>query len=435
MAPHNATRASARETAFFSRLPLGIVCVALAIFAIGILNLSSASQATRPNLWLLQLGFLGVGMVVALIVARVPCYMLEALAYPIYVGVNLLLVLVLVAGVTIKGAQRWLDFGPLHLQPSELAKISIILVSARYFGRYRAMGGYTLRLLFMPMNISRPLVLLGAVGFAWNKLAEKIGLQNDHWLRTVGVMCALLWLGGGIYLLVQRGVHHTRIIAPIDVVAIPFLLVLVEPDLGTSLIVLAIAGIQILFCGVRKGSLAIAALLGVSTIIFAWNFVLHDYQKQRVETFLNPEADVKGAGYHSTQSKIAIGSGELTGKGYGEGTQTQLSFLPENHTDFVFSVLAEEWGFVGVSLLLFLFAALIMLMVLDARQHNNRFAVLVNIGAAAMIFCHVIINIGMVTGLMPVVGVTLPFMSYGGSSLLTQIVALAFVLNTRIWRR
>ena len=428
------TMSQANESAL-ARVPWGIVLVALAIPLVGIVNLSSASQATRPNLYLLQLAYVGVGIVAAAVIARVRTYVLEGLAYPIYAIVNVLLVLVLVAGTTVKGSQRWLDLGFFNLQPSELAKLSIILVTARYFGRYRAIGGYTLRMLFMPLNVSRPLAGLAVLSVGWSKVAEKVGLEELGWLRVVLIVVALLWLGVSVLVLVQRGVHHTRLFAPVDVVLLPFLLVLVEPDLGTSLIVLAIAGVQVLFCGVRKGALLIAALLAVTTAVFAWNFVLHDYQKRRVETFLNPEADLQGAGYHATQSKIAIGSGQLTGKGLGEGTQTQLSFLPENHTDFVFSVLAEVWGFVGALILLILFASLVVLILLDARQANDRFAALVSVGAAAMIFWHVFINIGMVTGVLPVVGVTLPLMSYGGSSVLTQIIAIAFVINMRVWRR
>ena len=147
--------------------------------------------------------------------------------------------------------------------------------------------------------------------------------------------------------LAREGLHHRQLIAPMDIVLIPFALIVIEPDLGTSLIVVAIAGVMILFCGVRWQSLLIAGALGASTVVFGWNVLLKDYQKQRVETFLNPEADSLGAGYHSTQSMIAIGSGQTTGKGFMEGTQTQLSFLPENHTDFAFSVWAEEWGFFG----------------------------------------------------------------------------------------
>jgi rod shape determining protein RodA len=169
--------------------------------------------------------------------------------------------------------------------------------------------------------------------------------------------------------------------------------------------------------------------------VIAWKFVLHDYQKNRVLTFLDPEADIQGAGYHAAQSIIAVGSGQLTGKGFGEGTQTQLSFLPENHTDFVFSVLGEEWGFVGGCVLISLFFALIVLMLQGARKATDRFSALIAVGAAAMLFWHAFINIGMVTGVLPVVGVTLPLMSYGGSSMITKIMAVGLAAGAQVGRR
>ena len=169
--------------------------------------------------------------------------------------------------------------------------------------------------------------------------------------------------------------------------------------------------------------------------MFGWNVLLKDYQKQRVETFLNPEADSLGAGYHSTQSMIAIGSGQTTGKGFMEGTQTQLSFLPENHTDFAFSVWAEEWGFLGSFILIASFGLLLFFILRVAQRSKDRFSTLLCVGSGAMIFWHVLINIGMVTGLLPVVGVTLPLVSYGGSSLVTQVFALALVFNVSMGRR
>ena len=186
--------------------------------------------------------------------------------------------------------------------------------------------------------------------------------------------------------------------------------------------------------------LVVPLLLGLagcaaSIAVLAWYFVLHDYQRKRVETFLNPEADIQGAGYHAAQSIIAVGSGEITGKGYGQGTQTQLSFLPENHTDFIFSVLGEEWGFVGGALLIVLFFALIALMLRGARKATDRFSALIAVGAAAMIFWHAFINIGMVIGVLPVVGVTLPLMSYGGSSMITKVIAIGFAVNAQLGRK
>ncbi|MFZ9886363.1 MAG: FtsW/RodA/SpoVE family cell cycle protein [Myxococcota bacterium] len=436
-----------------TRLPWGILLVSLVISGIGVMNLASAAQATRPDTHWKQLAYFAIGYLLVAFIGRSRIFVLEAVAYPIYLLVNALLVVVLVAGTTVKGAQRWIDLGVIMLQPSELAKISIILVTARYFSRFRVDGGYTLRALLMPLNLSRPLGVFVLLCMRWWKQGVEAiprlppnaldaaaavpeeALADPLWLKLLLFLVVAAWGAGGIFMLFREGLHVRRFIAPADVILLPWALIVIEPDLGTSLIVLAIAGSQVLFAGVRRSSLLIASLaLGV-TVVFGWSFLLKDYQKRRVETFLNPEQDIQGAGYHSAQSMIAIGSGQLTGKGLGQGTQTQLSFLPENHTDFAFSVLAEEWGFIGGAVLIFLFMSLVLLMLRDARRYSDRFAALVNVGAAAMIFWHVLINIGMVTGLLPVVGMTLPFISYGGSSLLTQMACLGFAVSTRVWRR
>ena len=420
---------------FNKKYSTATVTIALAIACIGALNLASASQATRPNLYLLQLAWLFISIFAAAAVVRIPTHIIEFLTYPLYFFVNGLLVLVLVAGVTVKGAQRWLDLGFFRLQPSELAKLVIILVVARYFSRFKMTGGYTLRALLRPFNLSRPIAIGVLLGVRWYSLPA--GEMPFSSLVLTGVVCFVVATWGlvSLILLLRNGVTHSRIVAPIDIVLLPFFLIVIEPDLGTSLIVLSIAMVQVLFCGVRRGSLLIAALLGIGVVLGGWNYLLKDYQRQRVETFLNPESDLQGAGYHASQSIIAIGSGGLTGKGLFAGTQTQLSFLPENQTDFVFSVLAEEWGFVGCSLLILLFMALVLSMLRAVKDQNEQFAALICVGAAAMVFWHVLINIGMVTALLPVVGVTLPFVSYGGSSMVTQVLAVAFVVNAAYWRR
>ncbi|HEY1100779.1 MAG TPA: FtsW/RodA/SpoVE family cell cycle protein, partial [Myxococcota bacterium] len=196
-----------------------------------------------------------------------------------------------------------------------------------------------------------------------------------------------------------------------------------------------IAATQILFAGMRWRDLVVSAAGGVGIAVYAWNNLLHDYQRKRVETFLNPEADIQGSGYHAAQSIIAVGSGQVTGKGWCEGTQTQLSFLPENHTDFAFSVLGEEWGFVGVTVLIVCFFSLVALMLRSASKATDRFSALLAVGAAAMIFWHAFINIGMVTGVLPVVGVTLPLVSYGGSSMITKLMAVGFAINAHVHAR
>lgn len=428
------------------RWPLGLIAVATAIPLIGVLTVSSAARETMPDLWFKQLLWVCAGFVCGAVVARMRPQTLELLAYPLYAITCVLLVLVLAVGTPIKGAQRWLDLGPMNMQPSELAKIAMILVVARYFGAYEQPGGYTLYQLIRPLNVSRPLVVIAGVLYRHfhtitkHDLAVQKGLAEipdlqPLWLTVTGVTVGGLWLVVAVVALVKTGLHHRKIIAPIDIVFLPFLLVLIEPDLGTSSIVLGIAATQILFCGMRLRDLIISAVGALSVAVFAWFFVLHDYQKKRVETFLDPEADIQGAGYHAAQSIIAVGSGQVTGKGYGLGTQTQLSFLPENHTDFIFSVLGEEWGFVGGVGLIGLFFLLIVLMLRGARKATDRFSALIAVGAAAMIFWHAFINIGMVIGVLPVVGVTLPLMSYGGSSMITKIIAIGFAVNAQIGRK
>jgi cell division protein FtsW (lipid II flippase) len=429
-----------------TRWPLGLIAVAAAIPLIGVMTVSSAARETMADLWYKQLLWVCGGFVCGAVVSRMRPQTLELIAYPLYAITCVLLVLVLVIGTPIKGAQRWLDLGPFNMQPSELAKIAIILVVARYFGAYEQPGGYTLMQLLRPLNVTRPIgVMLFVVyrhfhSIKKHDLAIAKGLPEipdvqPMWMLYAGLAVGAVWLLISIIVLVRTGLHHRAIIAPVDIVVLPFGLVLIEPDLGTASIVLAIAVTQILFCGMRLRDLIVSAIGAVSVVVLAWFFVLHDYQKKRVETFLNPEADIQGAGYHAAQSIIAVGSGQMTGKGYGQGTQTQLSFLPENHTDFIFSVLGEEWGFVGGVVLIVLFFLLIALMLRGARKATDRFSALIAVGAAAMIFWHAFINIGMVIGVLPVVGVTLPLMSYGGSSMITKVIAIGFAVNAQIGRK
>ena len=445
--------------------PVALIAVAMTIPLIGVVNLYSAAQNfIDTDIWIKQLLWAFAGFLVAAIISRLRPSTLELTAWPVYIVTCALLVLVLVIGVPIKGAQRWLDLGPFNMQPSELAKLAIMLVVARYFAGFEIPGGYTLISLMRPLNPSRPLGLLALQ--AWRmfdqrkdlvRAFKKAGLdapslsdviEQARHLRAPPVeviaeldkvdgplvlpgviIIATIWLVISLLVLARRGLHHRAMIAPIDIVMLPFVLVLIEPDLGTSSIVLGIAATQILFAGMRRRDLVIAGVSGVGVAFYAWNNLLHDYQRKRVETFLNPEADIQGSGYHAAQSMIAVGSGQVTGKGWCEGTQTQLSFLPENHTDFAFSVLGEEWGFVGGAVLVVLFFALVALMLRMATKATDRFSALLAVGAAAMIFWHAFINIGMVTGVLPVVGVTLPLVSYGGSSMITKVIAIGFAVN------
>jgi len=292
-------------------------------------------------------------------------------SYLFYGLVILLLVATMLKGRTVMGARRWLTVGPLNLQPSELAKIAVLLALSRWFH----MDG---------------------------------GARKD---------------GYGLF----------GLVVPAGITLLPAALIMKQPDLGTALIVMAVGATVILFAKVRWQALVIViAAISVGGF-FAYPH-LKPYQKKRVETFLDPEGDVLGAGYHATQSMIAVGSGQETGKGWGQGTQTLLSFLPEQHTDFIFSVWAEEHGFLGCLLLLSLYYALVVSALGIAGNARDRFGHLVAVGVSAVLFWHAIINMGMVTGILPVVGVTLPLMSYGGSSVLAVLIGIGLLNNVAMRR-
>ncbi len=271
-----------------------------------------------------------------------------------YGVVIVLLVAVLLKGRLVMGARRWLTVGPVNFQPSELAKIAVMLALARWFHS-----------------------------------DERSEARREAATASLGSPF------------------------PPPSRSCRWLLILKQPDLGTALIVLAVGATMILFAGVRWRTLAVIG----AVVVGGWGSWpgphLKPYQRKRVETFLNPEGDVLGAGYHATQSMIAVGSGQGLGKGWGQGTQTLLSFLPEQHTDFIFSVWAEEHGFVGCLLLLFLYYALVASALGIAGDARDRFGQFLAVGVTAMLFWHAFINMGMVIGLLPVVGVTLPLMSYG----------------------
>jgi rod shape determining protein RodA len=342
-----------------------VVCV------LGIWNLASASRTAHADVWVSQAWWLLLGLSVAILLCTFDYRHLLHIAYPAWGMVILLLVAVLVVGEVHKGAQRWLVLGPIRFQPSELAKLAVVLALARFYHEDKEpKDGYTLGRMW------RPFLLL----------------------------------------------------------AVPVALIMRQPDLGTSLLVLAIGGTLILFARVERRTLLTLAGGAVAMASVAWFFLLRDYQKARVTAFLNPGGDALGSGYHANQSIIAIGSGGLSGKGWGEGTQTQLRFLPEQHTDFVFSVWAEEHGFIGSLLVIGLYAVLLLMCAGVAAQAKERFGVFLSVGVGAILFWHVLVNIGMVTGMLPVVGVTLPFLSYGGSSVVTSLAAVGLLLNVSMRR-
>jgi rod shape determining protein RodA len=350
----------------------GLLLLVLITAALGILNLTSVTSSwsfPASPYALKQLFWLAGGLLSALALCMVDYRRLEYLAFPFYAGNILLLALVLVVGRTSMGATRWLDLGFFNLQPSELMKIVIIITLACYFSRREQPRGYSFRELL-------PIFAL---------------------------------------------------------LALPALLIMKQPDLGTSLIVLLIGIAMALFAGIRRGTLTGLAVLMAGAAGGGW-FWLRDYQKKRILTFLNPEHDPLGAGYHIIQSKIAVGSGGLLGKGFRQGTQSQLSFLPERHTDFAFSVFAEEWGFLGCLVLLALFLLLVIWGIKVARNAATRFGMFLAFGVSAMLFCHIVINLGMVIGLLPVVGVPLPLFSYGGTSMITTMIGTGLLLNISMRR-
>jgi rod shape determining protein RodA len=224
------------------------------------------------------------------------------------------------------------------------------------------------------------------------------------------------------------------LIRPFALILIPCALVMKEPDLGTAVVTFAIAMTMVMFAKVKWRDLIVMLASGVGASVFAWHRFLKDYQKQRLLTFLNPEAYAKGAGYHAIQSVIAVGSGQWSGKGWGEGTQNQLAFLPEQHTDFIFSVWAEEHGFLGAVVLIGLYAFLVLAALDVAANARDKFGSFLSIGVAALFFWHAFINMGMVTGILPVVGVPLPLFSYGGSSVVADMLGIGILLNVSVRR-
>jgi rod shape determining protein RodA len=230
-----------------------------------------------------------------------------------------------------------------------------------------------------------------------------------------------------------RGFSLRELFSPLLLTAIPFILIVKQPDLGTAMLIILIAGSMTVFAKIERRSLIYLIASCAVSVPLIW-FFLKGYQKQRILSFLNPDLDPLGAGYHIIQSKIAIGSGMISGKGFLKGTQNALSFLPEHHTDFIFSVLAEEWGFVGSSVVLLVFLLLIISGLNVALKCREPFGTILSVGITAMISWQVFINIGMAMGIIPVVGIPLPFISYGGSSIVSMMICIGLLMNVSMRR-
>ena len=291
---------------------------------------------------------------------------------------------------------------------------------------YKMLQGYGKKLYVFNLIMLVAVMLVGesALGAQrWISLGP-VNIQPSEFSKLIMIVCLAALLEDMV-----GNLNTLGDLAPVMLyVGVPFILVLKQPDLGTSLVFLAIFLGMIFVCGVRLKLLAGMFTLGAMCLPLLWPF-LKDYQKMRIMVFIDPNVDPLGSGYHIIQSKIAIGSGMLFGKGLFEGTQSQLNFLPENHTDFIFAVVGEELGFIGAAALLFLYAVLLWRAVQIAKDASDMFGRLLATGIASMLAFHVLVNVGMTTGIMPVTGIPLPLMSYGVSSLTTNIMAITMLLN------
>ncbi len=347
--------------------PIFLLCI-LALLTYSAIVMWSAS-GQDPGMMERKIGQIMMGLVVMVVMAQIPPRIYEGWAPYLYIISVILLVAVDVFGQISKGAQRWLDLGVVRFQPSEIAKIAVPLMVARFMNR----------------DVCPPS------------------------LKNTGLALMLIF--------------------------VPTLLVAAQPDLGTSILVCA-SGLFVLFLsGLSWRLIGVAALLLAAFIPILWFFLMHDYQRDRVMMLLDPESDPLGAGYHIIQSKIAIGSGGLRGKGWLHGTQSQLEFLPERHTDFIFAVLAEELGLLGVILLVVLYLLLIMRGLIIAARAQTTFGRVMAGGLMLILFVYVFVNIGMVSGILPVVGVPLPLVSYGGSALIVLMAGFGIVMSIHTHRK
>ncbi len=353
----------------FFSMSWGLLFLITLMACIGFVALYSAADGNLDPWASRQMSRFAVGIIALLIVAAINIKWWFRLSYPIYILGFILLIIVEIMGFTGMGAQRWINLGFIQLQPSEFMKIAVVMALARYF---------------------------------------HAASEQD--------LCALKFL-----------------IPPFLLIALPVGLVLLQPDLGTSLMIV-MAGITVIFlAGAPLWLFFLGGGTALASLPVAWYF-MHDYQKKRVMTFLNPESDPLGSGYHITQSKIALGSGGIEGKGFLEGTQSRLNFLPEKQTDFIFTLWAEEWGLFGGLFLLGVATLILAYGFWIAAKCRHNFGRLLVMGLTTNFFLYVFINIAMVMGLIPVVGAPLPLVSYGGTSMLAVLIAFGLILSSQIHR-
>lgn len=351
--------------------PLFLVVTTLA--TVGVVNLYSATSAqggVRGELYIQQIRWLALGSAVGVLAAVVDYKYLERYAYGIFVGSIVALVAVFLLGKSVRGTHRWIQIASFQFQPSEFVKITLVLALGRFLHR--------------------------------DARAER------------------------------RKLRH--LVVPAGMVAVPLLLIMAQPDLGTALIVGLVAVSVLALVRLERGSLVwlITTLVGGSYV--AYTYVLKDYQQERLKSFLDPEKHKLDSAYQALQSMIAIGSGRITGQGFMQGTQNQRRFIPDPFTDFPLAVWAQEQGLLGCYAVLLLYAFLVLWALNIAGSARDRFGSALAVGMAALFFWHTVFNIGMVMGVLPVVGVTLPLFSYGGSSVLTMLIGVGLLMNISMRR-
>lgn len=353
-----------------ARLPWRVI---MPLFALNTFGSSVLYSAAGGSMWpwaMVHMIQFVAFLGMAVVMSRIPRKWFKRSSYPIYFVILILLVLVEMLGAIGGGSQRWLNLGFMTLQPSELMKPTIVLVLARFYD-----------------NLPPP------VTASWRGLVPAAAL-----------------------------------------IGVPAGLVIIQPDLGTALAICFGGFVVIFLAGLPLRWFVAGGVAGAIAAPLAYFFALHDYQRKRVTIFLDPESDPLGSGYHITQSKIAIGSGGFFGKGFGNGSQSHLQYLPESHTDFVFATMAEEWGMLGGLFVLAIFAIVLRWGLGVARRAPDRFSQLLAAGMVATIFFYMAINMMMVMGLAPVVGIPLPFMSHGGSSMMTNMLCVGTLMTIDRWR-
>lgn len=361
---------------YWRRIDSTLLLTVLGLALVSLLIISSATHANIPNHpgqfdFIIKQGiFLVVGLIVSGGLLYFDYHKLYRLVPMLYVVNLILLLIVKFAGTSALGAQRWIQVGPFTLQPSEFAKIIMIICLARLMSNNH--GGYR----------------------TWRSLLPVAGLM-----------------------------------------ALPTLLIFIQPDLGTSLVFMSITFGMLYIKDLNMKMVKKAFIAFIAVFPLIWFFVLHEYQKMRILVLFNPSIDPYGSGYHVIQSKISIGSGGFFGQGLFAGTQSQLNFLPENHTDFIFSVIGEELGFIGAVFVLFLYFLLLYRALMISRSSNDSFGSLLACGVFSMWLFQIFINVGMTLGIMPVTGIPLPFMSYGGSALVMNLLCVGLLMNIYLRRK